>query len=238
MEDYEIEALAEQPWEQTLDFLTADMNPQSIDIAVLADRYRTYVDELQEYDLSIPARAIRVLAALLKMKTMALNYEEETQEPENPMDFEGDLDEFEEAAAEESGPQLKQGPDLEMPVKPRPRRRMQLDELKDALEDAMEVKERREERQERRQELDEQFEFEEETLNDKINSLFSKVKDMVSSSDTVEFDNLLEQKTNEEKIEKFMHVLHLENDEKVRCIQEEFLGDLHIKPEEEEKVAN
>ena len=59
MEHEDIEALAQQPWEETLDFLTADMPPQEIDIALLADRYRSYLSELQEYDLSIPAKAIR-----------------------------------------------------------------------------------------------------------------------------------------------------------------------------------
>ena len=62
--------IAEQPWEETLEFLTADMPPQEIDITVLADRYRKYISELQEYDLSIPAKAIRICAALLNMKAI------------------------------------------------------------------------------------------------------------------------------------------------------------------------
>ncbi len=237
MEEYDVEMLAEQPWEETLDFLTRDMDPSSIDIAVLAERYREYLAELQDYDLSIPAKAIRVCASLLKMKAMALNYdEEEEEEPENPMDFEGPVDEIME---EDEKAGLEQGPELEMPVKPRPRRRMDKSELKQALREAMEVKERREERQDRRQEMDQEFEFEEETINEKINSLYSNLKSLVSkksSGGKVHFNRLLDQDTNEERIEKFMHVLHLENDKKVRLLQEEFLGDLHVKPEEE--VAN
>lgn len=231
MQEYEIEHMAEQPWEETLDVLTRDMDPSSIDISVLADRYREYLNELQDYDLSVPARAIRLCAALLKMKTLALDGEEaqEEEEPENPMDFEEPIEEV-----EDETPDLETGPDLEMPVKPRPKRRMELDELKTALRDAMEVKERRDERQEVREEFDEQFEFDEEDINSRINSLFSKVKNLVSGSDDrVEFQSLLEENTNEEKIEKFMHVLNLENDKRVRTIQEEFLGDLHVKPEEE-----
>ncbi|MFB6147303.1 MAG: segregation/condensation protein A, partial [Candidatus Nanohaloarchaea archaeon] len=225
----------EQPWEETLDLLTADMEPHEIDVAVLADRYREYVSELQEHDLSVSARAIRVCAALLNIKAMALDGEDplEEDEQENPMDFDDEVEEIE----EENGPDLEEGPELDMPVKARPKRRMELDELKDALEDAIEVKERREERQEQRQELDQQFEMQEETINEKINSLFSRVKDLVSTDEKVQFSRLLEEKSNEEKIEKFMHVLHLENDKKVRLLQEEFLGDLHVTPEDEE-VAN
>lgn len=233
MQEHDTQVLAEQPWEETLDLLTADMDPKEIDIAVLADRYRDYINELQELNLSVSARAVRILAALLNIKAMALDGEEPLQEEqENPMDFDGEMEEIE----EDPGPGLEQGPELEMPVKPKPKRRMELDELKGALEDAIEVKERREQRQEQRQELDQQFEMQEETLNDKVNSLFSRVKDLVSSEDKVHFSRLLEEKTNEERIEKFMHVLHLENDKRVQCIQEEFLGDLHVKPEDE--VAN
>ncbi|MFB6213019.1 MAG: segregation/condensation protein A [Candidatus Nanohaloarchaea archaeon] len=234
MEEHDTRMLAEQPWEETLDILTADMDPTEIDIEVLAGRYREYINELQELDLSVSARAVRICAALLNIKAMAIDGEDPLQEEpeENPMDFDGEMEEIE----EDPGPDLEEGPELEMPVKPKPRRRMEFDELKDALEDAIEVKERREERQEERQELDQQFEMQEETLNDRINSLFSRVKDLVSTEEKVEFSRLLEEKSNEEKIEKFMHVLHLENDKKVRCIQEEFLGDLHVKPEEE--VAN
>lgn len=235
MEEHNLEMLAEQPWEETFDLLTADMDPRSIDIAVLAERYREYIDELQELDLSVSAKAIRICAALLKMKAMALDGEEPQEEQrENPMDFDADLEMLDEEI--EPQPKLEEGPQLELPVKPRPKRRMDKSELKDALRDALEVKERREERQEERMDMDQHFEMEEQTINEKINSLFSRVKSLVSSDEAVQFSRLLEENTNEEKIEKFMHVLHLENDEKVRCIQEEFLGDLHVKPEEE--VAN
>lgn len=235
MQEYEIEEMAHQPWEDTLDVMTADMDASNIDIAVLADRYREYIEELQEFDLEVPARAVRLLAALLKIKTYALSGEElEDEEPENPMDFE-DEELIEEDEFVDEGPQLETGPDLEMPVKPKPKRRMEKSELKDALKDAMEVKQKREERQEMREELDQQMELDEESLEDKINSLFSRLNNIITgkSKDRVEFEQLLEEKNSEEKIEKFLHVLHLENEEKVRCIQEEFLGELEVKPEEE-----
>jgi chromatin segregation and condensation protein Rec8/ScpA/Scc1 (kleisin family) len=237
MEDQDIEMMAEQPWEETIDFLTQDMPADEIDIAVLAQRYREYIDELQEFDLGVPATAIRVCAALLNLKAaVTLDYEDELEdeEPENPMDFEED--ELMEEEDEDNEPDLEAPPELEMPVRPKPKRRMQKSELKDALRDAMEVKERREERQEERQEMDEQFEFEEETLQDKINSLYDTLRGFVSSKsrNRVHFNKLLDEDTNEERIEKFMHVLNLENDKKVEVIQKEFLGDLHVKPEDEE----
>lgn len=234
MQEHRAEMLAEEHWRDTLDFLTADMDPQEVDIKVLADRYREYIDELQEFDLEVPAKAIRICAALLKIKTYALDseptqyIEEEDHMQEDPMAFEDD--------EEDRGrnPDLNTGPELEIPVKPKPKRRMELSELKDALEDAMQVKEKRQERQEQREMMDHDFQTEEDTIREKMNSLYSKVRNMVSGEEKVEFNSLLENQTSEEKIEKFMHVLTLENDKKVTCIQEEFLGDLHVKPEEEE----
>ncbi|MEF8880679.1 MAG: segregation/condensation protein A [Candidatus Nanohaloarchaea archaeon] len=234
MEEHQVEMIAEQPWEETLEFLTGDMPPQDIDITVLADRYRKYISEMQDYDLSVPAKAIRICSALLNMKAMAIYDPEELQEEdeieENPMDFEDDVEEDEEK-------NLEIGPELDMPVKNKPKRRMRFDELKDALNDALEVQEQRQERQEQRIEMDQAFEMEEEDLTDKLDSLMNSIVSFVGGDDEkVEFDDLLEQKDREEKIEKFKHVLHLENDEQVRLIQEEFLGDLHVRPEN--KVNN
>lgn len=243
MEEYRVEEVAEQPWEETIDFLTADMAPQEIDITVLADRYREYLSELQEYDLSVPAKAIRICAALLKMKAQALEFEqaEEEEQEENPMDFEEDHLMEEEMMQEEETEriEIKDGPDLEVPVKAKPKRRMQLNELKDALEDAVEVKQRRDERQERRAEMDQEFEMNEEDITQKLDRLLGSIKSRITtdSKEKVDFDELLEQNDREEKIQKFKHMLHLENDEKVRLIQEEFLGDLHVKPEKLEKEA-
>jgi chromatin segregation and condensation protein Rec8/ScpA/Scc1 (kleisin family) len=242
MEEYDINELAEQPWEDTLEVLTADMDPSSIDIKVLAERYREYINELEDFDLEVPARAIRLCAALLRIKTLAMAGEEIDEGPqeENPMDFENEEFLEEEEMIEDDGPELRTGPELEMPVKPKPKRRMSLNELKDALDDAMEVKERREERQEMREELDQQMEIDEKSLDEKINSLFSRLTNLIgSSSDKVKFNQLVENSENEEQLEKFLHVLHLEDDQKVECIQEEFFDDLHVKPtEQKEEVVN
>lgn len=241
MEDYEIDNLAEMPWEETLEFLTADMDPESIDICILTERYQEYIEELEEFDLEVPARAIRLCAALLRMKTLALTGEQiEEEEAENPMAFEDEPMMDGEEFVEDDEPDLEVGPDLEMPVKPKPRRRMSLDELTAALEDAMEVKQKREERQELREEMEDPVGIDEKSLEEKVNSLFSRVTSLVKgSSDKIPFNKLVEENDNEEKIEKFLHVLHLENERKVQCIQEEWLGDLEVKPEKEpEQVAN
>ncbi len=235
MDEHQVEMMVEQPWEETLDFLTADMPPQEIDIKILANRYREYIKEMQEYDLSVPAKAIRICAALLNMKAMTMYSPDEAEQEEfeeNPMAFE-DENVAEEPQDSSDDVELEMGPELEIPVKNRPQRRMRIGELKDALESALEVHQQREERQEMRAEMDEAFEVDEDDITDKLNSLMDKITSFGSDDEEIHFDSLIEQQEREERIEKFKHVLHLENDEKVRLIQEEFLGDLHVRPENE-----
>lgn len=236
MDKYNFDMVAEQPWEETLEFLASDMDPESIDICVLADRYREYISEMRNHDLKVSGRAVRVLAALLKMKaqTLRLEDEEPEHEEENPMDFEEDIVEEEIMEEGDEEPDLEIGPDLEMPVRQKPQRRITMDELKASLEDALEVKERRDEREEARMQMDQQFEIEEEDLQTKLNSLYGRIRDFVSSpSGNVDFSRIVENTDRQERIEKFKHVLNLENDRKVDLIQEEFLGDLQIKPKEQ-----
>lgn len=244
MEEQTLQHLTERPWEETLEFLTTDMDPANIDICVLTERYREYIKQLQKNNLQVSAKAIRVCAALLNMKTLALKteeVEEEAESEEEIEEIEGEMidDEFyEEGKNEEID--LDDGPTLEMPVKKKPKRRVHLDELKDSLRDAMEVKERREERQQQRQQMDDQFEFDEENLQDKLDSLYSEIKNYISApADKINFTKLISNNhDNEDKIERFKHVLNLENDQKVDLIQNEFLGDLKIQTNKENMQAN
>jgi segregation and condensation protein A len=235
MQDFEPREINHLDWEETLEFLTRDMPAEEIDIAVLADRYREYLEEMEKYDLEVPAKAIRICSALLNMKTAALLMDEEQQEEEPVEELEEELEEEMDKEEEESTVELEDPPELNIPVKQKPKRRVHLEELKDSLRDAMQVKEQREERIERRERIDEQFEMDEDDLESKLNNLLSSIKGMVSSKTRrkIDFNNLIEQNDNEEKIEKFKHILHLENDQKVDLIQDEFLGDLKVKPDEE-----
>ncbi|MFQ3308192.1 MAG: chromatin segregation and condensation protein Rec8/ScpA/Scc1 (kleisin family) [Candidatus Nanohaloarchaea archaeon] len=235
MQDFEPQEVNHLNWEETLEFLTQDMPAEEIDIAVLADRYREYIQEMEKYDLKVPAKAIRICSALLNMKTAVLLMDEDQRE-ESVEEVEEELEaEIEGEEEEDSTVEIEDPPELDIPVKQKPKRRVHLNELKDSLRDAMQVKEQREQRVERREQIDEQFEMDEDDLESKLNNLLSSIKGLVSSKTRrkIDFNNLIEQNDNEEKIEKFKHILHLENDEKVDIIQEEFLGDLEVKPDEE-----
>lgn len=227
MEEY-VQRTREEPWERLVDLFTADMEPGGIDIEVLAERYSEYIDALEDTELELPARSVRVCSHLLKLKAFAaagdpLHIDEEDGEVEQPEE-EGD-----------DGPDLYIPDDtLEMPVEAEQSRRVTVSELKSSLRDALDVKQRREQRLEEAEEVGENMRIDETSLEDKINSLLSRLGNLVSTTDEqkVEFETLVEEGEPEEKLEKFLHVLQLEDDQKVRCIQKEFLGDLEVEPQQ------
>lgn len=233
----DIEDISKQKWEILLDRFTSDMDPWDIDIVRLAERYRDYIKKSKKFDFELPARIILICSILLRMKANFLEDEEEFEEIEEEVeDFEEiplDLEEME----EEEEPDLFI-PDMELPVKKKPNRKVTLDELKDALEKAIKIEEKREERQDKREE-NYGIEIDKKSINSRLNGLMDKLKSIYSNNkDKVKFSQVLNKKDKREKIEKFVQVLHLENDEKVKCMQPEFLGEILIELEKELKENN
>lgn len=234
----DIEDISKQKWEILLDRFTRDMDPWNIDIGKLADRYRNYIKKGEKFDFELPARVILICSILLRMKVNFLTgdvppeQEEEVEEIEE--EFEEEFDEFEE---EDEEPDLFV-PDMQLPVRRKSKRKVTLDELKGALEKAIKIEERREQRSEERND-DVGFEINKESISNRLNRLMGKLKSLYSNSkDKIKFDEVLEKKDKKEKIEKFIQVLHLENDEKIKCVQPEFLGELLIELEKELEEEN
>lgn len=233
--DITVEQLQHNDWESVLDRFTEDMDPWAIDIVELADRYREYIQRRERMDLEVPARMVVVCSVLLKVKVRRM-HEAEKDEPEEPPEEEFHEDEMDEDW-EDDWEQDLAVPEttLEPPVKQMPERRVSLDELKDALESAVSThKRRKQRRRQRRQQEDESFiEIKENNIQDKLDSLMDRLTDFFSrGSDRLTFDTVLEQDTDDERIEKFVHLLHLETEEKIRCRQEEFFGEIEILPDD------
>ncbi|MDY6777810.1 MAG: segregation/condensation protein A [Candidatus Nanohaloarchaea archaeon] len=222
----DVEELQGRNWQDVLDRFTHDMDPWSIDILTLADRFREYIETLDERNLEIPARMIFVCAALLRMKVDLM--QDAQQEEDETRDFEEQ--DFEDSEGWERSLRIPEQT-LEPPVQNHPKRRVGLDELKDALEQAMDIKQRRAKRQLERRE-DEFIDIEEDDISDKLDQLMDRLEGFFQDQGGVSFEDVLERRDREERIEKFIHLLHLETDEKIQCKQEEFFGDLTIHPAE------
>lgn len=235
--DITVEQLQHNDWESVLDRFTEDMDPWAIDIVELADRYRDYIQRRERMDLEVPARMVVVCSVLLKVKVRLLHEQEQDDEPEEPPEEEFHEDEMEEDWTDDWEQELAVPEStLEPPVKQMPRRRVSLDELKDALDSAVDThKKRKQRRRQRRQEEDESFiDIQENDIQDKLDSMMDRLTDFFSrGKERLTFDTVLERDASDERIEKFVHLLHLETDEKIRCRQEEFFGEIEILPDQD-----
>ncbi len=228
-----VEELVGESWEDTLRRLTADMDPWDIDIAVLARRYRDYLQALQEMSFVIPGRMVLTCSILLRMKSdvlLALG---------RPADQQGLIDELE-AAIDEALPQETVPIDREdfaLPLVRHPLRRVTLEDLRSALAGAMKVGRNRAERLIRsvdREEDDpfERFEIGGEDISDRLSDLIGKIKGLLRRTRFVSFFRLLERGDKEERVRRFIEVLHLAAQGEICVTQEEFLGDILISHEE------
>ncbi len=227
---HSVKDISEGDWEAVLERFTQDMDPWAIDIVTLADRYKSYIERLERFDLELPGRVILIGAVLLRMKAEVLRaeHDDEAQEAEEELDeMFGDAEEW----AEPQDEQQLRIPEAvpQPPVKKRGTRKVTLDELTAALEDAMAIEERRGARQEERREVEDfGVEVEENDISDRLDSLLDTVRSVLQRGrDAVTFSQLVEE-DRQDQIETFVHLMHLETEERVRCIQEEFLGEIEV----------
>jgi chromatin segregation and condensation protein Rec8/ScpA/Scc1 (kleisin family) len=229
-----VEELIGESWEGTLRRLTADMDPWDIDITLLARRYRATLRTLEELSFVIPGRMVVTCSILLRMKSDAL------LALGRPTDQEGLLDELEaaidETAAQEAPPIDRE--EFSLPLVRRPRRRVTLQDLRQALAGAMKVSRRRAERlidsvSDEEEDLFKHFELGGEDISDRLRSLVGKIKRLLSGRRFVSFFRLLERGDKEERVRRFIEVLHLAAQGEIACTQEEFLGDILISRGEE-----
>jgi chromatin segregation and condensation protein Rec8/ScpA/Scc1 (kleisin family) len=230
--EFSFDQLQGRDWEDTLERFTEDMDPWAIDIVELADRYKSYLDRMDRLELEIPGRMAVVCATLLRMKTHVMRgLDEDEPEPREEEFLDEEIDDGHDEWMDEIKIPEKT---IEPPVKNRPQRRVSLDELKDALDRAMDIQERRQERQEVRREEEQDFlDIEAKDIQEKLDGLMDRLQTFFSgSSDGVRFEEVLERRDREERIDTFIQILHLETDDEIRCKQEEFFGDIEIYPGE------
>ncbi len=226
---HSVEALSSGDWERTLERFTEDMDPWNIDIVVLADRYKSYIERMERFDLEVPGRVVLAAAILLRMKAEALRASEEDEPDEVEEEFMEFDEEMYDDPADENQLRIPEAVPTP-PVKKKGKRKVTLDELTDALSKAMDIKEKRGQRQEVRKEAEDYgIEVEEEDITDRLESMFSTLKGFVSNgTDAVTFSTLVEREDRQERIEQFVNLMHLETEERVRCYQEEWLGEIEI----------
>jgi segregation and condensation protein A len=226
--DVPIEALIEESWEGTLERLTVDMDPWDIDVAELARRYRQYIEALRELCFEVSGRMVLTCSILLRMQS------DDLLAAARPAERSNLIEELEEAVEEEAAEWEPAAPDeFSLPLMRRPHRQVTLADLRRAFAAALKVSHRRVTRTAERiddddEEIFDHFQIGGENFGDRLHSLFSKIKDLLSGRRRISFFRLLDRGDKEEKIRYFFEVLHLDSQGEISCAQEEFLGDITI----------
>lgn len=213
-EDDVMNLILEGVWEEVLITLTQDMDPWNIDLKVLNQRFMEFIKRTAELDLRIPAKIILAAAILYRLKAESLHEAEGGEEPE-PVELEDE--EWEEV---ELGDIVI--PPLSVPLKREPRGKVSLDDLVRALDKAMTIRNRREARQLF------QIDLRGEDIREQIEALFVVICEFLEREGSVTFSMITSKSNREDKLKKFNSLLHLSNQERVNCYQNELFGEIYL----------
>ncbi len=238
-QDYVIEQImAARQHDELLHVLTQDMDPLDIDICVLARRCTQLLEAFDKRNLTTPAHMVVASAVILNMKTQLWLGDNSDEREDVAASVEEDLafaaDDM--ALSGEDAVEVADEthiPALSLPIRRMPTSRVTIDDLYAALQRTYVLHTYRQERQQQRSQVP--VTISEEDIEQRMQRLFTILRRRVGQDNNVRFEDILEREDVREKVEKFVHLLHLEGDEKVRCVQEEFLGDLIVRLLEKEK---
>lgn len=211
----DIEALVvESNWKEMLMDLvkTEKLDPWSIDIVEVTDKFLEKVKSMQVMDLHIPANVILASSILLRMKSETLIFYE--QQPESAEVYENPR------------PQVEL-PMLSLKLRVPPPRKITLQELIMAIEELMKYTQKR-------KVVTENVSIEQVNLKPiDIDNLIMEVMDKINSKadayGLVKFSQLLENGGAEEVLHNFIPLLHLEKQGKIELMQEEFFKEILIR---------
>jgi len=212
--------LEKENWEEVIYHIVSieHLDAWNIDLVKLTESFLRYMQKLEELDFRIPARVVFVAAVLLRLKAdyLSIFEEEETIEQVAQQQF-VDLG---------IDPNLIQ---LGVPMKRIPKRQITLDELITSLRKAMIVRERRTERR-RAWKARLEAQIGEEDITKRIEKMMSEIDELMKkmNTDKVEFSDIVRKWSREKIIEKFIPLLHLENDKKIRTDQEDYFKEIYI----------
>ena len=226
--DIPLDELAGGSWEATLRRLTADMDPWDIDVGELARRYRDMVRAMHELRFEVPGRMVLTCSVLLRMKSDELLAAARPQ-----TEFIAALEDVVDEAEQEWEATIDPDEEFALPLRRRPRRRVTLTDLRTALAAAINVSHRRTVRRSLEVDDDEDifdhFELGGTDITDRLHRLFTRIKKLLTGRRTVSFFRLLDRGDKEERVSRFVEILHLTAQGEIACEQEEFLGDIIIR---------
>jgi len=203
------------------------MDPWDIDVGLLVKRYLDTLKKLKEANFLISGKVVLAAAILLYIKSHKLINEDIANLDlilfgKEEEEFEGSLlDELEEE---------KEDIDLSLiPKVPHVRKRkVSVDDLIKALQKALEVDKRRTLRRIRDQALKVEIPEKKVDISKLIKEVFDKIKKFLSTKEVVTFNELVGSNRKEDKIQTFIPLLHLTQQQEIDLNQEEHFGEIKI----------
>ena len=233
---YELITGEEVSWQAIIYDLikTEQLDPWNIDLGILAEKYSQVIEEMEDANFFISSKVLLACALLLRLKSEILLNQYITELDEalygRKEDKKYTLERIE--LDEDELPIL-------VPRTPMPRfKKVTLDELMKSLNQAMETENRRikrdiKVRQANKSALVVLPKKNRIPLKSRISTVFKKIKGHIKtnngSQDHMKFSHLA--KTKEERLEHFIPILHLSNNDQIYLYQQEHFGEIHMKLE-------
>lgn len=203
--------------------LRDEMDPWDIDIASLANRYLEEVRRMVKINLRLSGNTLLTSSILLRMKSENLMPEENGHNGHNGHDDYGweDGAHYEDAAYNI--------PPLPVPLRRRAERKVTLFELIDALQRALNEEMLRKNFPPRpRTKPKLIIKVDEESVKEKILTLYDRVLELMRSHEVIRFTELLHEQTRRHIIEVLLYLLYLDSQGKLRVWQKELFGEIFI----------
>lgn len=214
--------LEKENWEEIIYHIVSleQIDPWNVDLVKLTDSFLKYLNKLQELDFRVPAKIVFVAAILLRLKADYLSIFEEEEETI-------------EKIAQRPFPELGIDPNLiqlGVPIKRIPKRQVTLEELISALQKALVVKERKMERR-RAWQARLEAQITEEDITVRIEKIMKEIDEMMKKKkqEQIEFKDIVKKWNRDQIVERFVPILHLEQNQKIRTEQIEFFKQIIIK---------
>lgn len=225
----ELEALEPQrfvkaDWEEVFRQVTRDLDPWTLDLVELVGRFRAYVAE-RDLELAVPGRMLLASSVLLRMKS------DWVRDGGAPPTMAEALDEItaEMAIADEEEPApVYIAPELRLPIRRQPRSRPTLADLRRSLKAAFAKQGRPPRPAANLTPEDVGMDVEREPFTRRAVRLLRYLLTLVNGQRVIPFEAVAPDGNSKERVARFLELLHLDAQGKIRVFQEEFLGEILI----------
>jgi len=235
---------------------TGKVDPWDIDISMFSREYLKMIESWKELNFRISGKVVLSAAILLRMKTNRLGLQEflgMIEEPEEEVDFEPGLDEFDagpnevEQRIEQLANHIKHNTKKKVILDPRldrkRERKVTVFELMSALKKAMEVDDRRKDRHAK---IDTEvqnrpdFKVKKFDILGKMQKVYDRLVSFIKrhGKNTVEFSQIVPSTTKKDIIWTFVPLLHLANEGKINLMQDKPFGKLFVELKDKDLLAS